>query len=226
VRELFRTLPLMCVVLLVPVIPFLFFGGQMDQWLRGLADDPPPPTATFALVVGLLATDILLPIPSSVISTMSGWQLGWGFGTLATWLGMNLGAVIGFALARRFGHPFALWFSRGEDLERMRCVSDQYGPTVLVLTRAMPVFAEASVLIAGIHGLAWRRFLPAVLLSNMGIAIAYATLGDYAERHQWLPLALGVAIALPVLVAAVAKRFFPQVPDDSSTNQSLQRVEP
>jgi uncharacterized membrane protein YdjX (TVP38/TMEM64 family) len=211
----------MCVVLLVPVIPFLFFGGQMDQWLRGLADDPPPPTATFALIVGLLATDILLPIPSSVISTMSGWQLGWGLGTLATWLGMNLGAMIGFALARRFGTPFALWFSRGEDLERMRHVSDQYGPTVLVLTRALPVFAEASVLIAGIHRLTWRRFLPAVLLSNLGVAIAYAALGDYAERHQWLPLALGVAIGLPVLVAAVAKRFFPQLPNDSNTNRSI-----
>jgi uncharacterized membrane protein YdjX (TVP38/TMEM64 family) len=212
VRELFRTLPLMCVVLLVPVIPFLVFGGQVDQWLRGLAEDPPSPAVTFALVVSLLATDILLPIPSSLISTMSGWQLGWWLGTLATFIGMNLGAVIGFALARRFGHAFALWFSKGEDLERMRHVSDQYGPSVLVLTRAMPVFAEASVLIAGIHRLSWRRFLPAVLLSNLGIAIAYAAFGDYAERHQWLPLALGVAIAVPVLVAAVAKRFFPHAP--------------
>lgn len=211
VRELFRTFPLMCVVLLVPVIPFLFFGGEMDQWLRGLASDPPPPSATFVLVVGLLATDILLPIPSSLVSTMSGWQLGWPLGTLATWLGMTLGASIGFGLARRFGRPFALWFSRGEDLDQMRQVSDRFGPTVLVLTRAMPVFAEASVLIAGIHSLAWRRFLPAVVLSNLGIAIAYAALGDYAEQHQWLPLALGVAIALPVLVAAFAKRLFPRL---------------
>jgi uncharacterized membrane protein YdjX (TVP38/TMEM64 family) len=209
VRELFRTLPLMCVVLLVPIVPFLFFGGQLDQWLRGLADDPPSATATFGLIVGLLATDILLPIPSSVISTLSGWQLGWAAGTLATWIGMNLGAVIGFALARRWGQPFALWFSKGEDLQRMRQVSDQFGPVVLVLTRAMPVFAEASVLIAGIHRLSWRRFLPAVVLSNLGIAIAYAAFGEYAQRHQWLPLALGVAIAVPVLVAAVAKRFFP-----------------
>ena len=92
----------------------------------------------------------------------------------------------------------------------MRQVSDQYGPSGLVLTRAMPVFAEATVLIAGIHRLSWRRFMPAVLLSNLGIAIAYSALGDYAERHQWLPLALGVAIAVPVLVAAVAKRFFPK----------------
>lgn len=216
-RELFRTLPLMCVVLLVPVLPFLFFGGQLDQWLRGLADEPPSPRITFALIVGLLATDILLPIPSSVISTLSGWQLGWLIGTLATWIGMNLGATIGFALARRFGQPFARWFSKQEDLQRMHQISERYGPLVLVLTRAMPVFAEASVLIAGIHRLSWRRFLPAVLLSNLGISVAYAAFGDYAERHQWLPLALGVAISLPVAIAAVAKRFLPQTEGDQPT---------
>lgn len=208
-RELFRTLPLMCVVLLIPVLPFLAFGGQLEDWLRGFADDPPSPLVTSMWVIGLLATDILLPIPSSVISTLSGWQLGWFLGTLATWIGMNLGAVIGFALARRFGQPVALWFSKPEDLERMHGISDRFGPTVLVLTRAMPVFAEASVLIAGIHRLSWRKFTPAIVLSNLGIALAYSALGDYAERNQWLPLALAVAIAVPVLVAAVARRYLP-----------------
>ena len=208
-RELFRTLPLMCVVLLVPVVPFLFFGGQLEDWLRGFTQDPPSPFVTSVLVIGLLATDVLLPIPSSVISTLSGWQLGWVLGTFATWVGMNLGAVIGFALARRYGRPFALWFTGAEDLNRVHDISDRYGPTVLVLTRAMPVFAEATVLIAGIHQLSWRKFTPAVVLSNLGIAVAYSALGDYAERHQWLPLALAVAIAVPILVAAVAKRFMP-----------------
>ena len=88
----------------------------------------------------------------------------------------------------------------------MQRVTDRYGPVVLVLTRAVPVFAEASVLIVGIHRLAWRRFLPAILLSNLGIALGYAAFGDYAEAHQWLPLALGVSIAIPVLVAAAAHR--------------------
>lgn len=208
-RELFRTLPLMCVVLLVPILPFLFMGGHLEDWLRSLADDPPSKAATFALVVSLLASDLLLPIPSSVISTLSGWQLGWLLGTLATWIGMNAGALIGFGLARRFGRAFALWFSSVEDLERMHQVSERFGPTVLVLTRAIPVFAEASVLIAGIHRLSWRRFLPAVALSNLGIAIAYAGFGDFAEQHQWLPLALAIAIALPVLFAAAARRWLP-----------------
>ena len=208
-RELFRTLPLMCVVLLVPVLPFLFFGAQVDDWLRGMSDDPPSVTITAGLVVGLLASDILLPVPSSVISTLSGWQLGWWRGTLVTWIGMNLGAVIGFVLARRWGEPLALWLSKEEDLQHMRRVSHRYGPLVVVLTRAVPVFAEASILIVGIHRLAWRRFLPAVLLSNFGIALSYAAFGDFAEQHQWFPLALAVSIAIPVLVAGAAHRFLP-----------------
>ena len=208
-RELVRTLPLMCGVLLIPIVPFLFFGQRIEHWLRGMAENPPADHYVMAWVVGLLSTDILLPIPSSVISTMSGWQLGWWRGTLATWVGMTIGAVLGFALARRWGSPLALWFSKAEDLDRVRLLGDRYGPLILVLTRGMPVLAEASVLMSGIHGLAWRKFLPAILLSNLGIAIAYSVFGDYAEQNQWLPLALGVAVAVPILIAAVGQRLLP-----------------
>lgn len=208
-KELFRTLPLMCAVLLIPVLPFLFFGGQLEQWVQQFVEEPPAASVTALLVIVILATDIFLPVPSSVICTLSGWQLGWWLGTLASWLGMTVGAVIGFALARRYGHAFAAWFSKADDLQRMRWTIGRYGPVVLVLTRAMPVFAEASVLIAGIHKLSWSRFLPAVILSNVGIALAYGAFGHYAQQYQWLPLALSVAVAIPVLIAAAAHRLLP-----------------
>lgn len=225
-RELIRTLPLMVVVLLVPVVPFLLFGAEVENWLRGFADHPPAPATTAAIIIGILATDILLPVPSSVVSTLSGWQLGWWKGTVATWVGMNLGAIIGFALARRWGRPLALRFSKEADLERVREASDAYGPAVLVLTRAVPVFAEASVLLTGIHRLAWRRFLPAVLLSNLGIALAYAAFGDYAQQHQWLPLALAVSIAVPVLVAAAAQRWLPGRKSEKLPPETMEATAP
>lgn len=211
-KELFRTLPLMCAVLLIPVLPFLLFGGQFEQWVRKLVSEPPSHIATASLVIVILATDIFLPVPSSVVCTLSGWQLGWWQGTLASWLGMTIGAVAGFALARRWGHTFAVWFSKDDDLQRMQLTIDRYGPIVLVLTRAMPVFAEASVLIAGIHKLSWARFVPAVVLSNAGIAVAYGAFGHYAQKYEWLPLALSVAVAIPVLIAAAAHRFLPSDP--------------
>ena len=75
-----------------------------------------------------------------------------------------------------------------------------------MVLRAVPVLAEASVLLVGIHNLSWRRFLPPVILSNLGIALAYAKFGEFAERNGWLPLALGMSIALPLLLTVVARR--------------------
>jgi uncharacterized membrane protein YdjX (TVP38/TMEM64 family) len=150
----------------------------------------------------LLATDIFLPIPSSLVSTLAGWQLGALGGALSAWMGMSLGAIIGFALAKRWGQPLVAWLARKGDLERTNLLAHRFGPTLLVLGRGVPVLAEATVLLVGMHGLSWRAFLPPVLLANLGLAIAYAVFGKVAAEYQWLPLALAVSIALPVLMVA------------------------
>jgi uncharacterized membrane protein YdjX (TVP38/TMEM64 family) len=204
-----RPMIVMSLILLIPIVPFLLFGANFEAWVERWSGQPDSKPVTALIVIGLLATDILLPTPSSMISTLGGWQLGVIGGTLASWIGMTLGAMIGFALARRWGRPFALWLSSEEDLARMHGLSQRFGPAVLIVGRGVPVLAEASVLLMGIHRLSWRRFMPAVLLSNLGIAFAYSAFGDFAEQNQWLPLALGVSIALPVLLATMVGRFLP-----------------
>jgi membrane protein DedA with SNARE-associated domain len=121
---------------------------------------------------------------------------------------MTLGAMLGFWAARRWGRPIVAWLTRANDLQRTAALVERYGPTLLVLGRGVPVLAEATVLILGMHGLAWRRFLPPVVLSNLGLALAYSAFGRFAEQHGWLPLALGVAVALPVLLAAGFRMVF------------------
>jgi len=199
-RPLMRPLFLIVFVLLVPILPFLLLGEPFEAWPTLWQNNPPNGMALAALTVGLLASDILLPVPSSVVNTLAGSQLGTPVGTAVCWLGMSLGAMLGFALARYGGRPLAERFCKPEQLRQMEQVSCRYGPGILVLFRAVPVLAEASVLLVGLHGLSWRRFLPPVLLSNLGIALAYAWFGQYAAERQWLPLALGIAVALPLLL--------------------------
>ncbi|MDC0295296.1 VTT domain-containing protein [bacterium] len=215
-----RTFPLMVFVLLIPIVPFLFIGETIQEMLDGVTSSPPSPLQTSLLSIGLLTTDIFLPIPSSVISTLNGWRLGWWLGTFVTWTGMNLGAILGFVLASRYGQRFATWFSDQDDLRQMHRLIDRYGPSVLVMTRAIPVFAEAGVLMAGIHSLAWRRFLPAVLASNLVVAITYSTLGDLAEKYQWLTVAIGIAIGVPLMMAAIGSRFVSRIQSPSSHSDS------
>ncbi len=209
-RDLWRPLLVICLALLVPIVPFIGCGDAIDEqvgkWL-----DPPPPPLTIALgTIAILSTDVFLPIPSSAVSTVAGAQLGIAGATAASWLGLTMGAVIGFTLARVFGRPLAERFAKPDDLDRMDLVAQRYGSRILIAARALPVLAEASVLLLGTTRLAWRKFLPAVMLSNLGIALAYAVLGHFARSQGELPLALAASIALPVLAATMARWLLPR----------------
>lgn len=192
----------MIVVLAIPLVPFVLFGERVDARLQMWRENPPGWPVVGAAVVVLLATDVFLPIPSSLVSTLAGSQLGAVGGMAASWIGMSLGAVLGFAIARRFGPRLVAWMTKPADLRRTADLIERFGPLLLVLGRGVPVLAEATVLLFGMHGLAWRRFLPPVLLANLGLALAYSLFGELAERYHSLPLALAVAIALPVLMVA------------------------
>jgi uncharacterized membrane protein YdjX (TVP38/TMEM64 family) len=207
-HRLFRWMLLIALVLAIPVIPFLAFGDSAESRIAGWLDGSLSPGAAAALVIGLLAADIFLPVPSSIVSTFAGKMLGFWAGTAASCCGMTIGAVLAFGLVRMFGRPLALWLSNEEDLSRTEALADRYGLLLLVLLRPIPVFAEASVLLLGVMRLSWWRFLIAIVFSNLGIAAAYAALGDRVQ----LPIALAASIAVPLIAALITRWFWPSSP--------------
>ena len=205
--RLIRHVALLGVILLIPIVPFLLAGEWVDAQVAAWCADPPSPAAVAAVVVGLLAGDVLLPVPSSLVGTLAGSQLGVVGGTAASWTGMTLGAVVAFGLGRWFGPLVARRLATADDLQRSAELTSRFGPWVLVVCRAVPVLAEASVLVLGVHRLPWRRFWLPMLLSNLGIALAYAAFGTVAARHHWLPAALAISVALPLSLSALARRW-------------------
>jgi uncharacterized membrane protein YdjX (TVP38/TMEM64 family) len=160
-------------------------------------------------VIGLLASDFLLPVPSSVVSTFAGRALGFWTGTAASWCGMTAGAAVAFGLVRLVGRPLARRLSGDQELARADALASRWGVFVLVLARPVPVLAEASILLMATTQLAWWRFLTAVGLSNLGIAAAFAALGDRVQ----LPIAVAASIALPLAAACLAHLVWPIATD-------------
>jgi len=202
-QTLFRQLIPICLVMAVPIIPFFLFGNLIEDWISQVENS----SWLAGIVILLLSGDIFLPIPSSVVSTFTGGQMHWITGTLVSWIGMNIGAVLGFWFASKYGRSFALRFSQEEDLQRAAGLTHRFGPGFLVLARGVPVLAEASVLLMGVHELSWRRFLLPIILSNLGISLAYSAFGHIARKHDWFPLAMGISIGVPVLLTLVVQRF-------------------
>ena len=207
-----RLLVLIALVLVIPILPFLMFGETLDVRFKGWLDAAMPPGTIAILVTGLLAVDVFLPVPSSVVSTFAGQMLGFWGGWAASWCGMTLGAVLAFGLVKILGRPLARRFASEAELRRVDAMADRIGILVLVLARPIPVLAEASVLLMGTTRLAWGPFLIAVGLSHAGIAAAYAALGNSVR----LPIALGASVALPLLAGGIASWFWPKVDKSSS----------
>ena len=206
-RSLLRPLLLIGVLLVVLLLPFLAVGNQLDQWFDEWSAAPPARHITALVVIGILSTDILLPVPSSGVSTLAGWQLGTIWGTLASWVGMTLSAAIGFALALSCGRCFTRWFVGEEELTRMKATSDRLGPLFLIVMRGVPVLAEASVLLVGVNHLQWKRFLPPVLVSNFVISLVYAAVGNVAGHRQEMTLGIAIAVGVPIVLGLVVRRW-------------------
>ncbi|MCP4194569.1 MAG: VTT domain-containing protein [Planctomycetaceae bacterium] len=208
----FRPFLLIALVLLVPIVPFVLFHQTVDRWVTQFVEHPPAAWIVVTVVIGLLSTDVLLPVPSSLVSTLAGSQLGPFLATLASWVGLNLGAVVGFLMGRRLGRPLAVRLSSVGDLNYIDRMSGRYGAVVLVLTRALPILAEATVLMTGVNRMSWREFLPPVLLSNLGIALAYSLLGHLAADNEWMVVAASVSISLPLLLSLFLRRRLSKLP--------------
>jgi 3-dehydroquinate synthase len=127
-------------------------------------------------------------------------------GTLASTIGMTVGGLIAFALARRWGRPLAARFAGADQLDELEKATSTHGIWLVLLTRALPVLAEAGVLLVGTLQMSWRVFLPTLVLSNLVIAATYAILGHYASEQDWLAIAVCAAIALPLGATFIAKR--------------------
>ena len=187
------------------LVPWLGFESSLTGWAEAFLRSRPPWWQTGPAVSLLLAADVFLPVPSSVVSTASGLLLGFGTGALASWLGMTLGCLGGYWAGSRAGRAAAERLVGPQELERVTRAGARFGDWTLVLFRAVPVLAEASVLFAGTVRLPFGRFLVVTSLSNLGISVAYAAVGAYSAQVASFLVALAGALLAPLAAMLLAR---------------------
>ena len=149
-------------------------------------------------VVALLAVDLFLPIPSSLVMTASGSLLGFRLAFAANLAGSLLCACIGFGLCRWLGRPFFLRVTHGDDLARGERFWERYGGWGVALSRALPMFTE---LISCLAGLMRMNFLSFFIFTLVG-AFPFAALYAWAGQHGMMSGG-GWAFLLALAVSAL-----------------------
>lgn len=185
------------------IVPFLVFGESFEHSAASASSNSVVAAASY--LAFLLALDVILPVPSSMNSTMLGTVLGvWG-GTLVSALSMTVSCAIGYFIgAKLSGDNDRRWLPASE-IERVTRLSETYGAWILVIARPIPVLAEATTIVAGIGAMSLGRFFFLTGLSNVGVSLVYAYTGARSVSANSFLFAVFFACALPLVIAGVFK---------------------
>lgn len=192
------------------------FAGFLSLWLLANAVGVPQLTDPAAamerpglwpalLGVGLLITDVVLPVPSSLIMVANGALFGVVVGASLSLVGKLGAALAGFALGR--GSRRVVDRMIGErERERGEQLLARWGLLAILVTRPLPVVAETVVVIAAASGL---RMVPVVLTALLGSvpeAVIYGLAGAAAASFGNQVLIWLALVALAGLTWLVARR--------------------
>lgn len=188
-------------VLALLLAPFFVWGEALSGWTARMLDSSHSPALKAGLISALLALDVVAPVPSSLVATASGALLGFAAGAAATFAGMTAGCLLAYGLGSRGLRRLA-----PSDFDRVAGAAARYGAWSLILFRAVPVLAEASVLFAGLSRMSFWRFLLLTSASNLGISVAYAAVGAFSVHASSFLLAFAGSILTPLGALLLARR--------------------
>ena len=83
------------------LVPFFLFETQFNAFAERMTRSDTAVWLAASSIFGLLALDVLLPVPSSIVSTAAGVLLGFWRGALVIWAGMMVACLLGYAIGNR-----------------------------------------------------------------------------------------------------------------------------
>lgn len=191
----------LCFLVLI-VVPFIFFGTQLDAWIPELLKGEQD-AVVIALAIVWLALDVFLPIPSSFVNMTATLYLGPLVGFLVVFLGLSISCWLGYGFGYYFRKALFDRFYEDDDFRQLTFDLTRYGFITLVVARGMPVIAELSVMAAGYHRYPLNKFLFATFVSNAALAGIYAGFVSMVGTVDSLLFLGFTLIAVPAIAIGV-----------------------
>lgn len=188
------TIAIAVVVILTKLVLENLLGWSLEPAAMSWLVEPRPASAI--AVVALLASDVLLPVPSSLVMVLSGVIFGVVWGSILALVGSIAGEWLGFELVKRYGRRASARLIGNEDLDRLQQLFDRHGAVAVAITRPLPIVMETMSLVAGLSGMRRGPFLLASLAGTAPIVVVYAYAGAYSRDVGSLVPAVVILVAV------------------------------
>jgi uncharacterized membrane protein YdjX (TVP38/TMEM64 family) len=174
-------------------------ASDVHRWLMASRERP---AHVFLAVVGVLAIDSVLAVPTIPTVVVAGYLLGPWWGALGSFTGMMLAGSICYWGGRVVG---AARWSQGRTASELGSSVDEVGRVALLLARCAPMMPEVLSAMAGSGRMRARRYYVYFGLGNLPFAVLVAYAGSESTLDRPWP-AIVAGLAVPVIGAAFVLR--------------------
>ena len=203
-----RLLTTTLVFAVVLCLPFVFWGDEFMrwftgdaaiQWIRGWG------AWGWLAVIGLLVSDLFLPVPATPVMSAAGFLYGTLIGGLVSAAGSFAAGMAGYGLCRSFGRGFAVRLAGEDELAQHETLFQRSGPWLVAASRWMPVLPEVVSCLAGLTRMPVRVFAVSLACGSIPMGFVYAAIGAAGQDHP--RLALGLSLLVPPVLWLLVRRF-------------------
>lgn len=138
------------------------------------------------ILIFIQLSQVVLPILPAVVGYAAGSVLfGWFGGFLCNYIGISIGSLLAFYLARRYGASFVQNHVSQETYEKYAHWTQKKGFLwFLILTIFLPVAPDDLIcFLAGLTAISWKRFCVIILLLKPWCLLLYSLF--FANLIQW-----------------------------------------
>jgi uncharacterized membrane protein YdjX (TVP38/TMEM64 family) len=196
--RLFRIFFALALLVLIPFaiwgerLMAMFDGGAARDWIANFG------AWGWLAVIGLLVSDLFLPIPATGVMSATGYLYGAWVGGVISMIGSFLAGLLAYILCRCFGRGVARKLAGQEGLDQNETLFHRTGPWLVALSRWLPVLPEVVACLAGLAKMRVSIFVVSLLCGTVPMAFTYAAVGAlFDSQPGW---ALALSITLPALL--------------------------
>jgi uncharacterized membrane protein YdjX (TVP38/TMEM64 family) len=183
-------------------VAFLLFGEMETFFVETLHHAENNKSVYSLLSFLILASDIILPVPSSIVMYTNGYVLGFFYGFFISLTALMVGAMVGYYLGK-----FTSMGVKAKDDQKADLILAKYGFMSILITRGIPIISESICLVCGYNKMPFKMYFILNLIGYIPVCILYAFCGSLGYNKDMFLITFGISLLISAAFWIFGKKF-------------------